>query len=154
MELVEHIAAVRDGSGDPTAMVGEFRRTAVLVPLVDDDFMTATYGGIHWIYAFTDEYALARFAEARGAAREEWEFATVLGARLLDVLVPALDGPAGVALDVADEDGSMMFPPVKGIVPDEVAVDLTETEAAEIRAEAEARTQAKANPATTPETDR
>ena len=43
-------------------------------------------------------------------------------------MVPALDGPAGVALDVADEDGSMMFPPVKGIVPDEVAVDLTETE--------------------------
>ena len=79
MELVEHIAAVRDGSGDPAAMVGEFRRTAVLVPLVDDDFMTATYGGIHWIYAFADEYALARFAEARGAAREEWEFATVLG---------------------------------------------------------------------------
>ncbi|MFI0779515.1 SseB family protein [Streptomyces sp. NPDC021212] len=131
MKLVEHIAAVRDGSGDPAAMVGEFRRTAVLVPLVDDDFMTATYGGIHWIYAFTDELALARFAEVRGAAREEWEFATVLGARLLDVMVPALDGPAGVALDVADEDGSMMFPPVKGIVPDEVAVDLTETEAAE-----------------------
>ncbi|MEU0844429.1 hypothetical protein ABZ370_33810 [Streptomyces sp. NPDC005962] len=122
MELVEHITAVRSGSGDPAAMVGEFRRTAVLVPLADDDYMTATYNGIHWIYAFTDEFALARFAEARGTAHEEWEFATVLGARLLDVLIPALEGPAGVALDVADKDGSMMFPPVKGIVPDEVAV--------------------------------
>jgi hypothetical protein len=47
----------------------------------------------------------------------------VLGARLLDVVVPASEEPTGVAVDVADEDGSMMFPPVRGIVPDGAAVD-------------------------------
>lgn len=31
--------------------------------------------------------------------------------------------PAGVAVNVADPDGSMLFPPVVGIVPDAVAVD-------------------------------
>lgn len=127
MELAEHIAAVRAGAGDPAAMVGEFRRTAVLVPVADGGFMTAEYGGIRWIYAFTDESALARFATARGSdPAQEWEYAAVLGARLLDVMVPEMGRPAGVAVDVADEDGSMMFPPVHGIVPDEVAVDIDE----------------------------
>lgn len=125
MELADHIAAVRAGAGDPAAMVGEFRRTAVLVPVADGGFMTGEYGGIRWIYAFTDESALARFATARGSAQgQEWEYAAVLGARLLDVMVPEMGRPAGVAVDVADEDGSMMFPPVRGIVPDEVAVDM------------------------------
>lgn len=31
--------------------------------------------------------------------------------------------PAGVAVNAADPDGSMLFPPVVGIVPDAVAVD-------------------------------
>ena len=30
---------------------------------------------------------------------------------------------AGLAVDIATEDGSMFFPPVVGIVPDGVAVD-------------------------------
>jgi len=125
MELAEQIGAVRAGVGDPQAMIGEFRRTAVLVPVADGGFMSAEYGGIQWIYAFTDEAPLARFAQARGAAPgEEWEFVTVLGARLLDAVIPEMDRPAGVAVDVADEDGSMMFPPVHGIAPDAVAVDV------------------------------
>lgn len=124
VELAERIADVRAGDGDPAAMIGEFRRTAVLVPLVDGGAWTAEYGGVQWIHAFTDEAALARFAQTRGAPPdEEWEYAAVLGARLLDVLVPELGVPGGVAVDIADEDGSMLFPPVRGIVPDEVAVD-------------------------------
>ncbi|MEU1805777.1 SseB family protein [Streptomyces sp. NPDC019937] len=124
VELAGYIAAVRAGEGDPMAMIGEFRRTAVLVPVSEGGFMSAEYGGIRWLYAFTDQEALARFALVRGAAPDEaWEYLALLGARLLDVLVPQMDGPAGVALDVADEDGSMMFPPMKGIVPDEVALD-------------------------------
>nr|WP_181763791.1 hypothetical protein [Streptomyces albidus (ex Kaewkla and Franco 2022)] len=127
MELAEQIASVRAGVGDPQEMVGEFRRTAVLVPVVGGGFMSAEYGGIRWIYAFTDEAPLARFAEARGSAPDEaWEFVTVLGARLLDGIIPELDGPTGVAVDVADDDASMMFPPVAGIVPDAVAVDVDE----------------------------
>lgn len=224
MELADHVAAVRAGAGDPWAMIGEFRRTPVLVPLTPGapataertgngdragvpagNPMTATVRGVRWIYAFTDEHSLARFAAARGepdgrgdATDEPWQFARVLGARLLDVTVPELmvpEGqrppvseergptvpeehaggpralgasgppqgasastattapgppaahqhasaqgqltlmrrieagevvPVGVALDVADEDASMMFPPVHGIVPDAVAVDVGE----------------------------
>lgn len=105
-------------------LLGEFRRTAVLVPLdADGDLWSAEQNGVRWICAFSDEEALARFAEARGDAGREWAYQTVLGARLLDVLVPLLPGPAGVALDAGSADG-MLFPPVAGIVPDAVAVNL------------------------------
>nr|WP_245659188.1 hypothetical protein [Streptomyces ochraceiscleroticus] len=110
------------------ARLGEFRRTAVIVPTLDGDLMTATYGGIRWIYAFSDRPALARFAVAAGwepPPADGLEFLTVYGARLLDVVVPAAGEPTGVALDVADAEtgGCVMFPPVLGIVPDEAAVD-------------------------------
>ncbi|MFF9509692.1 SseB family protein [Streptomyces sp. NPDC014724] len=117
---------------DPTAaarhefavLLGEFRRTAVLVPLDEfGDLWSAQQNGVRWICAFSDEEALARFAQARGDVGREWVYRTVLGARLLDVMVPMLPGPAGVALDAGGEDG-MLFPPVAGIVPDAVAVDL------------------------------
>ncbi|MEV7238770.1 SseB family protein [Streptomyces sp. NPDC051020] len=105
-------------------LLGEFRRTAVLVPLDEaGDLWSATQNGVRWICAFSDEEALARFAEARGDAEREWVYQAVLGARLLDVMVPMLSVPAGVALDAGSADG-MLFPPVAGIVPDAVAVDL------------------------------
>lgn len=105
-------------------LLGEFRRTAVLVPLDEaGDLWSAEQGGVRWICAFSDEEALARFARARGDATREWVYRTVLGARLLDVMVPLLPGPAGVALDAGGEDG-VLFPPMVGIVPDSVAVDL------------------------------
>ncbi|MEU7029231.1 SseB family protein [Streptomyces sp. NPDC046275] len=105
-------------------LLGEFRRTAVLVPF--DEFgslWTADFNGVRWICAFSDEAALARFAVARGDAGREWTYRTVLGARLLDVMVPMLPGPGGVALDAGSPNGTV-FPPVAGVVPDEVAVDL------------------------------
>lgn len=105
-------------------VLGEFRRTAVLVPFDEQDSLwTADFGGVRWICAFSDEEALARFAFARGEAAREWTYRTVLGARLLDAMVPMLSGPAGVALDAGSDEG-MLFPPVEGIVPDAVAVDL------------------------------
>ncbi|MGW8352784.1 SseB family protein [Streptomyces wedmorensis] len=108
-------------------LLGEFRRTAVLVPFDDHGSLwTADFNGIRWICAFSDEEALARFADARGESAREWTYQTILGARLLDVMVPLLPGPGGVALD-AGSAGGMVFPPVVGIVPDEVAVDLGET---------------------------
>ena len=125
MELVAEVAELRAGRGKPQALVGEFRRTPLLVPVVDGGLMTGVFGGVRWIYAFTDEAALARFARARGAAPDQaWEYVSVLGARLADAVIPAMDGPGGVAVNVADEDGSMLFPPVRGIVPDAVAVDV------------------------------
>ncbi|MCP3820765.1 SseB family protein [Streptomyces sp. A3M-1-3] len=105
------------------ALLGEFRRTAVLVPLdAEGNFWTAELGGIRWLCAFSDEGTLAAFARARGEGAREWTYERILGARILDAMVPLVDGPCGVALDAGDEDG-VLFPPVVGIVPDAVAVD-------------------------------
>lgn len=109
---------------EAAALLGEFRRTAVLVPLSDDGSpLTGEHGGIRWIYAFSDEPSLARFAIARGEGAREWPYDRVLGARLLDVAIPAMPVPYGVALDVGSEGQGALFPPVMGIVPDVAAVD-------------------------------
>lgn len=108
-------------------LLGEFRRTAVLVPFDSyGSLWTADQNGVRWICAFSNEEALARFAQAQGDGEREWTYRTILGARLLDALVPMVPGPAGVALDAGSTDG-VLFPPVAGIVPDHVAVDLGET---------------------------
>lgn len=60
----------------------------------------------------------------------------VQGARLLDEVIPAMGAPAGVAVNVADPDGSMLFPPVVGIVPDAVAVDADVPDARAVRGDA------------------
>lgn len=97
--------------------------------------MDAESGGIRWVCGFTDEEALARFAQARstgsdaGAVGRSWEFAELRGARLLDEIIPAMGVPAGIAVNIADPDGSMLFPPVTGIVPEAVAVDAQDAEA-------------------------
>ncbi|MFE6287638.1 hypothetical protein [Streptomyces sp. NPDC057877] len=113
-----------------TELLAEFRRTPVLVPLGDgpgpDDergFLTADRNGVRFILAFSDGPALARYAQARGEYHREWVYQSVLGARLLDVAVPAAGVPCGVALDCADGPDGVLFPPVRGIVPDEAAVD-------------------------------
>lgn len=110
--------------GEFAVLLGEFRRAAVLVP-VDPygSLWTAEQGGVRWICAFSNEETLERFARARGEADRAWEYRAVLGARLLDVMVPALGVPAGVALDAGSEDG-MLLPPVAGVVPESAAVDL------------------------------
>ncbi|WP_189735293.1 SseB family protein [Streptomyces nojiriensis] len=103
--------------------LAEFRSRVVLVPLdVRDGLWTAELGGLDWICAFSDEEALARFAEARGEADREWTYRRVVGARLLDELVPAVGFPCGVAWNAAGPDG-LAFPPVRGIVPDASALD-------------------------------
>ncbi|MEU2749773.1 hypothetical protein ABZ613_26530 [Streptomyces collinus] len=105
------------------ALLGEFRRTPVLVPLDEDEApLVGDYGGIRWIYAFSDESALTGFAIARGEGSREWEYRRVLGARLLDAGVAATGVPTGVALDVGSDGDGVLFPPVTGIVPDAAAV--------------------------------
>ncbi|MGI5195184.1 hypothetical protein ACQEVY_16335 [Streptomyces sp. CA-288835] len=109
---------------EAAALLGEFRRTAVLLPLGEDGSpLTAEFGGIQWIYAFSDEATLARFAIARGEGAREWAYDRVLGARLLDAAIPAMPEPYGVALDVGSEGEGALFPPVRGIVPDGAALD-------------------------------
>jgi hypothetical protein len=103
-------------------VLGEFRRTAVLVPLGDTTgpdgergLLTADFNGVRFIHTFSDEQALARYAQARGEAAREWTYQTILGARLLDVAIPAAGVPCGVALDCADEPDGMVFPPVRDV---------------------------------------
>ncbi|MFJ2112008.1 hypothetical protein ACIOEX_08870 [Streptomyces sp. NPDC087850] len=127
--LVDRIAERRAGVGDSGALVGELRRALVLVPYDRGGLWTAEFGGVRWVCGFTDEAAMARFSQARaavegaGASERVWEYAQFRGARLLDEIIPAMGVPAGVAVNVADPDGAMLFPPVVGIVPDAVAVD-------------------------------
>ncbi|MFD5737223.1 SseB family protein [Streptomyces sioyaensis] len=126
MSLADEVAAVHAGHPDPAALVGEFRRTSVLVPVVNESLMSAEMTGIRWLYAFSDERELARFAVSRGADPEtELHYVRTAGARLLDVVIPAIEGPAGVVLDAGSAQ-AMVFPPVSGIVLASVAVDLTE----------------------------
>ncbi|WP_371654194.1 MULTISPECIES: SseB family protein [unclassified Streptomyces] len=114
--------AVGVGHREFSARLAEFRGAAVLVPLVDGHAPWSAYwGGVRWICAFSDEAALARFGHARREAEVEWTYRRMPGARLLDVVVPALGVATGVALDAGSEDGTL-FPPVAGIVPERVAV--------------------------------
>ncbi|MGW3462030.1 hypothetical protein ACWDE9_21600 [Streptomyces olivaceoviridis] len=125
--------AAERGRHEFAVLLGEFRRTAVLVPLDPETGspLTADFSGVRWFYAFSNEGALARFALARGEGDREWPYQRWLGARLLDAAVPAVGVPCGVALDCADGEDGMVFPPVRGIVPDEVAVDV-DTEAGDM----------------------
>ncbi|GHH80975.1 hypothetical protein GCM10018793_37400 [Streptomyces sulfonofaciens] len=124
--LVERIAERRAGLGDPAELLAAVRRTVLLVPLEGGGLWTARWGGVRWVCAFTDEAALARFALRHGSGDESWEFAALLGERLLDEIVPAMGEAAGLVVDVATPDGAMVFPPVAGVVPDEAAVDAGE----------------------------
>ncbi|ROQ67997.1 hypothetical protein EDD93_2449 [Streptomyces sp. 840.1] len=121
--LAEQIAERRAGVGDPRALLGEMRRSILLVPVASDSLWSARMGGVRWICGFSDEAALARFAVLHGPGDQPMDYAALLGARIVDEIVPALGEPAGLAVNIADEDGSMFFPPVTGIVPDAVAVD-------------------------------
>ncbi|MFC4500596.1 MULTISPECIES: hypothetical protein [Streptomyces] len=121
--LAERIAERRNGVGDPRALVGEMRRSVLLVPMAGGGLWSARSGGVRWICGFTDEAALARFALRQAPGDQPMDYAALLGARIVDEIVPALDEPAGLAVDIATEDGSMFFPPVVGIVADAVAVD-------------------------------
>ncbi|WP_168724208.1 hypothetical protein [Streptomyces sp. A1547] len=103
--------------------LADFRSRVLLVPLDErDGLWTGRFGGLDWIYAFSGDEQLARFAQARGEQGKEWPYRRVVGARILDEVVPALDFPCGVAWDVAGPDG-MVFPPLSGFVPERAALD-------------------------------
>lgn len=124
-ERLTELAASQQG--DLRSVVGEFRRSEVLVPLVDGSLLSAESGGIRWLFAFTDAPALERFAETRREAVPDW--VPVFGARLLDQVIPRVDGPMGIAVDAGSPTG-FVLPPVEGIVPDTTAVDVASKESA------------------------
>lgn len=123
VDLRDHIARVRAGTGDANAMVAAFRQTVLLVPqTLDGSVIGADLGGVWWLYAFTTSEELAAWVVAEGGdgdARQS--YMGVLGRRLLDEAVPDVGQPAGIAIDVAGPQ-PMLLPPVHGIVPDAVAV--------------------------------
>ncbi|MFF3000560.1 SseB family protein [Streptomyces sp. NPDC057950] len=121
--LAERIAERRRGGDDPRALVGEMRRSVLLVPVADGGLWSVRSGGVRWICGFTDETALARFALHHAAGDQPMDYAALRGARIVDEIVPALGEPAGLAVDIATEDGAMFFPPVVGIVAEAAAVD-------------------------------
>ncbi|MDI3385556.1 SseB family protein [Streptomyces sp. B-S-A8] len=108
----------QSGEGDVRALVGEFRRSEVLVPVVEDSLLTVAADEVRWLFAFTGMETLDRFAEQRPETVDEW--VTVFGARLLDQVIPGIGGPVGVAVDAGSPSG-FVLPPVRGIVPDAVA---------------------------------
>ncbi|MFB7665846.1 SseB family protein [Kitasatospora sp. NPDC056138] len=109
--------------GDPWLLVGEFRSSVLLVPRTSEGLLwTGDEGGLRWIFAFSSEAELTAFARARQFGGDRLDYLTVYGSRLLDVAVPALGVPGGVAVDVAGKQ-PMLFPPMRGIVPDAVALD-------------------------------
>lgn len=95
-------------------------------PAGERGLLTADWNGVRFILAFSHGQALARYAEKRGEYHREWVYRTILGSHLLDAVVPAVGVPCGVALDCADGPDGVVFPPVRGVVPDEVAVDREE----------------------------
>lgn len=133
--LRAEIRDLYDGQGDVERLLAAFRAAALYVPLVEDEPMCSVEtDGVQWLYAFTSTGELERFARARaevgsrpGLVAGRIAYWTALGSRLLDIAVPAAVAetrtPVGVAVDVGGVR-SFLLPPVSGIVPHAVAVDL------------------------------
>ncbi|MEU9446338.1 hypothetical protein AB0D42_36910 [Streptomyces sp. NPDC048304] len=116
-----------------TAVLGAFRHRRVLVPYgTNGAALTVELYGVRWLLAFTDEWALARYARARGEGDRSWRYRMVWGAAVLDAGVPAVAGaaglPCGVLVDAGDGERGLVLPPVTGIVPEAVAVDRPKAE--------------------------
>lgn len=123
-DLGEEIARVWAGAGDEKAMIESFRGSVLLVPHLGDGYVVAgDCGDVRWLYGFTTPAELAAWVVARGGDGDvEHGYVTVRGSRLLDVAVREVGVPAGIAIDAAGSR-PMLLPPVRGIVPDDVAVD-------------------------------
>ncbi|WP_245745773.1 hypothetical protein [Nocardia altamirensis] len=111
-ELRAEIAAFYQGFGQPGALLSAFRRSAVLVPLTEDDRVsTHRLGGIDWLYVFTTPEEYAAFVRAAGVqAGREYRYHSIFGRRLLDKFVHRQAEPTGVLVDIAGA-APMAFPP-------------------------------------------
>jgi hypothetical protein len=117
------IAMVRHGVGDAESLIASLRDSVLYVPTSSDTaLMAGDWGGVRWIYGFTTEQELADFFLARGEGDDEVAYMTIRGDRLLDVALPAMEVPGGIAVDVAGEQ-PLVFPGVVGVVPEHQAFD-------------------------------
>lgn len=125
--LLAEIAAVYGGFGRWEGLVREFRPSLVLVPTSSGGGLLAgDHSGVRWFLAFTGEQDLAEWAVASGRRPDvDMDFLTVLGERMLDVAVPSVDGPAGVALNIAGR--RPIFLPPQGVASDTLSEGRVET---------------------------
>lgn len=108
--LRTEISMVRNGVGDPEALMDGLRRSVLFVPTtLDGAGLVADLEGLRWLYAFTSPAEMAAYFSAREEIGEPVDFVTVLGERLVDVVIPAMGTPAGIAVDVAGQE-PIMFP--------------------------------------------
>jgi hypothetical protein len=119
--LAQHLLALHSGKSDSARVALDVRRSVLLMPTRDGEPLAGELGGIDWLYAFSGEEALERYAKARDLGPDV-PYIAVRGWRLLDVAVPAMGVPAGVAVDVAGP-APFLLPPVHGVVPDAAAVN-------------------------------
>ncbi|MCW2819551.1 MAG: hypothetical protein JWR42_2338 [Marmoricola sp.] len=121
--LISEIRMTRHGVGDAESLVTALRESVLLVLRTGEDGVAAgDQGGVRWVHAFTSPERLAEFLQARGEGDRPASYLTVRGDRLLDVVLPLVDGPAGLAVDVGSDE-PMLFPAVVGVVPVERAID-------------------------------
>ncbi|MGD3106455.1 hypothetical protein [Streptomyces sp. YGL11-2] len=50
MPLADEVAAFHEGEPNPAALVGEFRRAPVILPVANDSFLSVELDGIRWLY--------------------------------------------------------------------------------------------------------
>ncbi|MCQ4119488.1 SseB family protein [Rhodococcus tibetensis] len=109
--LLAEIDAFRQGFGHPARLSVALRSATVLIPITEDDrVLISTFGGLDWFCAFTSEQEYARYVLVRDEHAGPCRFHTVFGWRLMDILIPALDRPTGIVIDVAGVV-PMAFPP-------------------------------------------
>jgi hypothetical protein len=79
----------------------------VWVPIAPEDarnsVLTTEFRGINWLYAFSGEAELARFGRTAGRGDRPQPYLTARGSLLWDAVLPTMDEPAGIAVDVAGE---------------------------------------------------
>lgn len=124
-ELGAAIEAVHQGrlaEVGPEALHAALASATVLVPIADPDaVVTVTDQGVCWVLAFTSPVARARYDEQCPQGSQLGRVASMTGRQLLDRVVPALPGPAGVAVNVGSNQPSLYPDP-------RVQVELAEAE--------------------------
>lgn len=108
--LRSEIQLVHAGVADGASLVESLRSSELLVPSAADGApLTTELDGVTWVLAFTSEQALAVYAAARGPVARSTYFLNLPGSLLLDVALPALGRPGGLAVDLGG-GYPMLFP--------------------------------------------
>lgn len=124
-ELIAAVAAVRAGEGDMDQVMQLLRSATLWVETDSDEHGHAVRSvaaqGLSWLPVFSSLPRLALFAQAAGRGAQQVTYGTLTGAELLDTCLPELPVGTGLVLDAVSEH-VLALPPVRGIVPESLAV--------------------------------